>query len=67
MSEQYTCPEIRDGERGKDGAVEIARNENGRFVVRAFNEGGYNCTDVDVLDLIAWIKANKPEWLTQGG
>ncbi len=35
----------------------------GRLVIRAFNEGGYNCTDVDLLDVIDWVKQNKPELL----
>lgn len=34
-----------------------------RLVIKAYNEGGYNCTLVDLLDLIAWLKANKPELL----
>lgn len=36
---------------------------NGRQVVYAQNEGGHNCTEVDLLDLIAWLRANKPEVL----
>jgi hypothetical protein len=35
----------------------------GRLAVRALNEGGHNCTEVDLLDLIAWLKANRPELL----
>lgn len=36
----------------------------GRLAVRAFNEAGHNFTEVDLLDLIAWLKANRPELLT---
>ena len=28
----------------------------GRLVVRAVNEGGYNCTDVDLLELLSFVK-----------
>ncbi len=27
------------------------------------NEGGHNGTAVDLLDVIAWVKANRPELL----
>lgn len=32
-----------------------------RIVIKAINEGGYNCTLVDLIDLIDWIKKNRPE------
>jgi hypothetical protein len=38
--------------------------ESGRPVVRAWNEGHCNCTEVDLQDLIHWLKTNKPELLT---
>lgn len=31
--------------------------------VTALNEAGYNRTDVDIVDLIRWLKANRPELL----
>ena len=34
-----------------------------RFVVHATNEGGYNSTEVDLLDVIDWVKKNMPELL----
>lgn len=34
-----------------------------RLVIHAKNEGGYNCTEVDLLDVIQWVKENKPELL----
>lgn len=34
-----------------------------RLVVGALNECGHNGTEVDLLDLIAWVKKNKPELL----
>lgn len=39
------------------------RKGEGRLVIRAFNEAGCNCTDVDLLELIGWLKENKPELL----
>lgn len=37
------------------------RRDAGRLAVRAINEAGHNWTEVDLLDLIAWLKANRPE------
>lgn len=34
---------------------------NGRPVIMAYNEGGYNSTQVDLLDLIEWLKEHKEE------
>ncbi len=34
-----------------------------RWIIRASNEGGYNGTNVDLLDVIAWIKEHQPELL----
>jgi hypothetical protein len=33
------------------------------FTVRAFNQGGYDCTDIDLRQLIAWLRVNRPELL----
>jgi hypothetical protein len=33
----------------------------GRLVVNALNEAGHNCTAVDLLELLAWVKANRPD------
>jgi hypothetical protein len=35
----------------------------GRPVILAINEGGHNCVEVDLLDVIEWVKENKPELL----
>lgn len=35
----------------------------GRYVIIAENEGGYNCTSVDLLDVLEWVKKHKPELL----
>ena len=34
---------------------------NTKLVIDALNEGGYNGTHVDLLDVLEWVKANKPE------
>jgi hypothetical protein len=41
----------------------VVDEENGRPCVQAWNEGHYNLTRVDLLDLIYWIKTNRPELL----
>jgi hypothetical protein len=46
---------------GFDVALE---NLKGRLVVRAINQGGYDCTYVDLLQLITWLKTHRPELLT---
>jgi hypothetical protein len=35
----------------------------GRLVIRAKNECGHNCTEVDLLDLLNWIQANRQDLL----
>ncbi len=35
-----------------------------RWLIRTSTENGYNHTVVDLLDVIAWVKQNKPELLT---
>lgn len=32
-----------------------------RLVVRALNECGHNQTSVDLLDLLAWVRAHRPD------
>ena len=52
------------GVRGsEDGTPELARVD-GRWVARAYNQGGYDCTELDVADLVAWLRENMPELLT---
>jgi hypothetical protein len=46
----------------EDYAVEFDESY-GRPVVLAFNEGGYNSTAVDLLDLIDWLRKHRPELL----
>ena len=40
---------------------EVIVTEHGdRLVVKSYNEGGYHCTEVDLLDVIEWVKENMP-------
>ena len=36
---------------------------NGRLVIVALNAGGHDSTEVDLLELLAWVKINRPELL----
>ena len=45
------------------GVPDELRPERGRIVIRAMNEGGHNSTEVDLLELIAWLKAHRPDLL----
>jgi hypothetical protein len=40
--------------------VQLVR-ENGRLAVRAINEGGFACTDIDLLDLVDWLHRLCPQ------
>jgi hypothetical protein len=63
MSRQVYFTDIRSGEP-ECGRTEIAFDEeSSRWMVSAYNEGGLNGVDIDILDLIAWVRENKPEWL----
>jgi len=43
--------------------VEFDYTPNGRPIIRAINEGGYNATEIDLLELIMWLKINHPDLL----
>ena len=49
-------------EYGDKLPVDIVEDD-GRLLILAENEGGYNHTYVDLVDVIEWVKANKPELL----
>ena len=55
--------DVREHGEGLD--VELAHDTEagGRLVIRAYNEAGHASTAVDLLDLIAWLKANRPDLL----
>jgi hypothetical protein len=46
-------------EYSEEMSVGLSTNRDGRIVVVASNEGGYNCTKVDLVDLLDWLKANE--------
>ena len=58
--------EIMDGvteyEEGMD--VELVY-ENNRLAIRASNEAGHCCTRVDLIQLLDWVKTNKPELINR--
>jgi hypothetical protein len=39
--------------------VEFKKNEQGRWIIEAFNEGGYNGVEIDLLDVIRKYESNK--------
>lgn len=41
--------------------VKLQMEDNGRPIVSAYNEGGFNGTSVDLLELLAWLRANRPD------
>lgn len=43
-------------EHTEGDAVELWMNQTGRIVIRAFNECHNNCTDVDLSDLLEWLR-----------
>lgn len=49
----------------KYGVPDEEREGHGRLVIRAWNEGGYNSTQVDLLELLQWLRENRPDLLDQ--
>ncbi len=37
--------------------------ESGRLAIKAFNEGGFNSVQIDLEDVIVWLKKNRPDLL----
>jgi hypothetical protein len=52
-----------EGVGGSFDELELVPNQRGRWVVRAMNQSGFDCTEVDLVDLIEWVRKNKPEFL----
>ena len=51
---------VREYNEGMLVELDLAENDN-RTVIVAYNEAGYNSTEVDLLDVIEWVKNNRPE------
>lgn len=51
--------ELNDVRGGEEGfPVELWRDDDtGRIVVRAYNEAGYNATEIDLDDLWRWLNS----------
>jgi hypothetical protein len=47
----------------EEGDVVSLDSTGDRMTVTAINEHGHNCTSVDLLDLIAWLRQVHPEIL----
>lgn len=43
--------------------IECGGRGEGRVAIYAEDEGGYNGAIIDLLDVIEWVKQNKPELL----
>jgi len=48
-------------EYNEESNVEIVKHGNGRFIVVAYNEGGFKSTAVDLIDLLEWAWINMPD------
>lgn len=48
-------------EHNEGDAVELWIDRSGRIVIRAYNECGNNCTNVDLRDLLDWLKSGAVE------
>lgn len=51
-----TLSSVREHNEGDP--VELWLVDNGRMVVRCFNECGNNHTDLDLFELLGWVKSN---------
>ncbi|MFM7011996.1 MAG: hypothetical protein ACKO0Z_22145 [Betaproteobacteria bacterium] len=62
VSEYCECyPVYIDTVKGND--YSLGENEE-RMVLCATNQGGFDGVAIDLLELVAWLKKNKPELLS---
>jgi len=54
--------DIREYAEGYCVSIETDQ-EHDRLVIVALNEGGFNGTSVDLLDVLQWVRVNQPELL----
>ena len=53
---------IKEYSEGMDVEIVVSPIHNDdRLVIRAYNEGGYNHTDIDLLDVLKFVKKTLPE------
>lgn len=52
-----TLTDVREYTEGVP--VELWLNDHGRVVIRAYNEGMHNCTEVDLEDLLDWVQPSQ--------
>ncbi|KAF0231975.1 MAG: hypothetical protein FD175_170 [Beijerinckiaceae bacterium] len=38
-----------------DCNVDLVRSDGDRLVIRGYNEAGYSCVDIDLIDLLEWL------------
>ncbi len=43
----------------------VRRQQNGRLVIRAYNEGGNSHTDIDFMDLVEWLRCGPNDGVLQ--
>ncbi len=48
-------------ERTEHEPVDLWTNESSRVVIRSYNECGNNCTDIDLADLLDWLRSGSSE------
>lgn len=59
---------VMAGVREYSEELEVLLGEkNGRTVLRALYDFGYAETSVDLLDVFAWVKSNRPDLLAEAG
>jgi hypothetical protein len=64
QEERQEAAKIKTGIREYAEEESVYIKEIGeRTVIVAYNEGGYNSTAVDLVDVIEWVKENRPELL----
>lgn len=78
MGEEVIFPNAMEGVReyGEEMPVELHEHTENetftwkrikgygtRWVITAHNEAGFNSTSVDLLDLLAWLRKNRPDLL----
>lgn len=59
MSETKVVGILPGGESPRN-PTEIIERDDGTLAIIAYNEGGFNCTGVDVADIIKWLRENRP-------